>query len=178
MHACNCSCRLFFVVVRFASVVCSSICFFPDRITKWWCEIRRVLRLFLDNLTRQAIHLYSCLFLCGLLGVLWYLFSVMLMLFLSCVLVTYPIHLLPQSKMYYRHSPPITLCLMFVALRVVGMLRAVVYLDLVSGYVGRLIHDSSMVNVGKVNNDDCHNKNWGGIITNAEAPVRDTFVDH
>ena len=31
------------VVVRFASVVCSSICFFPERITKWCCEIRQVL---------------------------------------------------------------------------------------------------------------------------------------
>ena len=51
----------FVVVVRFASVMCSSICFFMDRITKLRCEIRRVLRLFLDNLTRQAIHLYSCL---------------------------------------------------------------------------------------------------------------------
>ena len=100
---------------------------------------------------------YTTAFLCGLLGVLWYLFSVMLMLSLSCVLVTYPIHLLPQSKTYYRHSPPITLCLMFVALRVVGMLRAGVYLDLISGYVGRLIHDSSMDNVGEVNNDNCCN---------------------
>ena len=69
--------------------------------------------------------------------------------------VSYP--LVPQSKPYYRHSPPITLCLMFVALRVVGMLRAVVYLDLISGYVGRLIHDSSMDNVGEVNNDNCCN---------------------
>ena len=102
---------------------------------------------------------YTPAFLCGLLGVLWYLLSVMLMLSLSCVLVTYPTHLLPQSKTYYRHSPPITLCLMFVALRVVGMLRAVVYLDLISGYVGRLIHDSSMDNVGEVNNDICCNKN-------------------
>ena len=33
------------------------------------------------------------------------------------------------------------------------MLRAVVYLDLISGNVGRLIYDSSMDNVGKVNND-------------------------
>ena len=41
---------------------------------------------------------YTPAFLCGLLGVLWYLFSVMLMLSLSCVLVTYPTHLLPQSK--------------------------------------------------------------------------------
>ena len=34
----------FAVVVRFAPVVCSSICFFPDRITKWCCEIRQVFR--------------------------------------------------------------------------------------------------------------------------------------
>ena len=34
------------------------------------------------------------------------------------------------------------------------MLRAVVYLDLISGYVGRLIHVSSMDNVGEVNNDN------------------------
>ena len=81
----------------------------------------------------------------------------MLMLSLSCVLVTYPTHLLPQSKPYYRHFPPITICLMVVALRVVGMLRVVVYLDLISGYVG-LIHVSSMDNVGEVNNDNCRNK--------------------
>ena len=34
------------------------------------------------------------------------------------------------------------------------MLRAVVYLDPISGYVGRLIYDSSMDNVGEVNNDN------------------------
>ena len=33
------------------------------------------------------------------------------------------------------------------------MLMAVVYLDLISGYVGRLIHVSSMDNVGEVNHD-------------------------
>ena len=33
------------------------------------------------------------------------------------------------------------------------MLRAVVYLDLISGYVGRLIHVTSMDNVGEVNHD-------------------------
>ena len=41
---------------------------------------------------------YTPAFLCGLIRVLWYLFSVMLMLSLSYILVTYPIHLSPQSK--------------------------------------------------------------------------------
>ena len=38
------SCRFFCRSSKIASDVCSSICFFPDRIAKWCCEIRRVLR--------------------------------------------------------------------------------------------------------------------------------------
>ena len=93
----------FAVVVRFASVAYSSICFFPDRNTKWWHEIRQFSGCFSTILPGKQ-STYTSAFLCGLLGVLWYLFSVMLMLSLSYVLV----------KPYYRHSLPITLCLMFV----------------------------------------------------------------
>ena len=107
MHACNCSCRLFFVVVRFASVVCSSICFFPDRNTKWWREIRRVLRLFLDNLTRQAIHLYSCLSLwppgSSLVHIFSYAYAILELCscHVSYPLVTWKQTILPPLPAYY-----------------------------------------------------------------------------
>ena len=100
------------VVVRFAYVVCSSICFFPDRITKWWCEIRRVLRLFLDNLTRQAIHLYSCLSLwppgSSLVPIFGYAYAI---LELRSCHVSYP--LVPQSKPILSPLPSYNLCLVY-----------------------------------------------------------------
>ena len=112
MHACICSCWFFFVVVRFASVVCSSICFFPDRNTKWWCEIRRVLRLFLDNHIRQAIHLYSCLSLwppgSSLVPIFGYAYAI---LELRSCHMSYP--LVPQSMPRLSPLPSYNLCLVF-----------------------------------------------------------------
>ena len=102
----------FAVVVRFAFAMCSSICFFPDTITKWWCEIRRVLRLFLDNLTRQAIHLYSCLSLwppgSSLVPIFGYAYAI---LELRSCHVSYP--LVPQSKPILSPHPSYNLCLVY-----------------------------------------------------------------
>ena len=113
----------FAVVVRFAYIVCSSICFFPDRITKWCCEIRWVLWLFLDNLTRQAIHLYSCLSLwppgSSLVPIFGYAYCYPWVAFLSRILST-----CSPKQNHITATPlllPVVWCLF--ALRVVGMLR-------------------------------------------------------
>ena len=52
------------VVVRFVSVACSSICFFPDRIAKWCCEIRKVLRMFFDNQQASIFRSHSPILFC------------------------------------------------------------------------------------------------------------------
>ena len=119
MHIISWSCWFFSVVVRIAYVVCSSICFFPDRISKWWCEIRQalrqVLRLFSDNLLQASISLQRFTY-------FWFV----LLLSLSCVLVTCPIHLFILRSPYCHHLPPTAVVWFSVsALRVVGMLSAV-----------------------------------------------------
>ena len=52
----------------------------------------------------------------------------------------------------FHYLSPVVCCLASPASRS-ACLGSVVYLDLISGYVGRLIHVSSMDNVGEVNND-------------------------
>jgi hypothetical protein len=101
------------IVVRIASDVCSSICFFSDRITKWCCEIRQVLRqvllqLFTGEPTPSPIlHLHALLIYC-------YPYVAILLCHVSYPPVTYmsEIHLL---------ALPIVCCLP--ALRVVGEFR-------------------------------------------------------
>jgi hypothetical protein len=119
------------VVVRLAPVVCSSICFFPDRITKWCCEIRRVLRqvllqLFTGEPTPSPILLLHALL------IYCYPYVAILLCHVSYPPVTYmsEIHLL---------ALPIVCCLP--ALRVVGEFRVFVDISKCSGYlVGMLTH--------------------------------------
>ena len=101
----------------------------------------------------QAIHLYSCLSLWppGSSLVPIFVCAYAILELRSCH-VSYPLvtpkqTLLPPLPSYY---PLIDVCCLASRSACLG---SAVYLDLISGYVGRLIHDSFMVNVGKVNND-------------------------
>ena len=65
MHTIYAHADSFAVVVRFASVVCFSICFFPDRIMKWWCEIWQVPGCSSAVFHRRALYSLPILHFCS-----------------------------------------------------------------------------------------------------------------
>ena len=125
------ACRFFCRSSKIASDVCSSICFFPDRITKWCCEIRWVLRQFLCSFS-QASPPPS--------PILQFLsrWSIAIPMLRFCC-VTCPIPPVTYISEIHLLALPIVWCLP--ALRVVGEFRFLVDISKCSGYlVGMLTH--------------------------------------
>jgi hypothetical protein len=87
MHIISWSCRFFFVVVSYASLFVVAFCFFTDRT---WVDASY------NKFSGCSSSIFnSQTFLCR--GILSILCCFSLMLALICVLVTCPIHLLPQA---------------------------------------------------------------------------------
>ena len=107
------------VVVRIASDVCSSFCFFPDRITKWCCEIRRDLRQVLLQLFTGEPTSFTY-FTVSVSLIYCYPYVTILLCHVSYS-TCYP---------YIRDTPPRpTFCLLLPALRVVGEFRVLLLLS-------------------------------------------------